>query len=132
MSSTAFTFDTEDLSVISALTQDAVFPATELRWDRKARRFALLVNRYRWETGARATQKERVILQGDVPSPANPPEGCNFCTRCPAVMDICKRIDPEYREVKPGRFVACHLHNDTADQTAGSEDHKSINKEKTP
>ncbi len=60
---------------------------------------------------------ERIILQGDVPSPANPPKGCNFCTRCPEVMEICREIDPEYREVRPGRFVACHLYNDT--QNAG-------------
>ncbi|HID66810.1 MAG TPA: ABC transporter ATP-binding protein [Roseibacterium sp.] len=53
---------------------------------------------------------ERVILQGDVPSPSNPPEGCNFCTRCPSVMDICRLDDPEMKEVRPGRFVACHLH----------------------
>jgi oligopeptide/dipeptide ABC transporter ATP-binding protein len=52
---------------------------------------------------------ERVILQGDVPSPSNPPVGCNFCTRCPAVMDICRVNDPEMKEVRPGRFVACHL-----------------------
>ncbi len=61
---------------------------------------------------ALATKKERVILQGDVPSPANPPKGCNFCTRCPAVMGICKTQEPEYREVEPGRFVACHNFND--------------------
>ncbi len=54
---------------------------------------------------------ERVILQGDVPSPSNPPQGCNFCTRCPAVMDICRSEDPEMKEVRPGRFVACHLHS---------------------
>jgi oligopeptide transport system ATP-binding protein len=80
---------------------------------------------------ARATQ--RILLQGDVPSPANPPDGCNFCTRCPSVMDICKRVEPEYREVQPGRFTACHLYNDisdTAGQTAGHEDDKSTNKEK--
>ena len=59
-----------------------------------------------------ATTKERVILQGDVPSPSNPPNGCNFCTRCPQVMDICKETEPEYREVKPGRFTACHLYNE--------------------
>lgn len=60
----------------------------------------------------------REILTGDVPSPANPPQGCNFCTRCPRVMDICREIDPEYREVAPGRYVACHLHNETAETTA--------------
>ncbi|MGI3186616.1 ABC transporter ATP-binding protein [Nioella aestuarii] len=53
----------------------------------------------------------RIILQGDVPSPSNPPQGCNFCTRCPKVMDICKQEDPEFREIEPGRFVACHLYN---------------------
>lgn len=61
---------------------------------------------------AMATQKERIILQGDVPSPSNPPNGCNFCTRCPKVMDICKQQEPEYREVKPGQFTACHLYNE--------------------
>ncbi|MBQ2260422.1 MAG: dipeptide ABC transporter ATP-binding protein [Loktanella sp.] len=65
-----------------------------------------------------ARSTERVILKGDVPSPSNPPKGCNFCTRCPAVMDICKQIDPEYRQVQPGRFVACHLFNETT-TTAG-------------
>ncbi len=62
---------------------------------------------------ALARKSERIILKGDVPSPSKPPKGCNFCTRCPAVMDICKQIEPEYREVKPGRFTACHLHNET-------------------
>lgn len=58
------------------------------------------------------TTDDRVILQGDVPSPSNPPQGCNFCTRCPAVMDICHQDEPEFREVSPGRFVACHHHTD--------------------
>lgn len=53
--------DSEDLAVLSSLTQDAVFPATEMKWDRKARRFALLLNRFRWEEGpARAVSPERV------------------------------------------------------------------------
>ncbi len=67
------------------------------------------------------TAKERIILQGDVPSPSNPPKGCNFCTRCPVVMDICKQQEPVTHEVQPGRFVACHLFNDTAGPTAGQE-----------
>ena len=54
---------------------------------------------------------ERIILKGDVPSPANPPRGCNFCTRCPEVMPVCREVDPATREVAPGRFVACHLHD---------------------
>jgi oligopeptide transport system ATP-binding protein len=63
--------------------------------------------------------RERIILKGDVPSPANPPTGCNFCTRCPKVLDICRRIEPTYREVQPGRFLACHLY-DQNNTTAGS------------
>ena len=62
---------------------------------------------------ALARNTNRIILQGDVPSPSNPPKGCNFCTRCPAMMDICKQVEPEYREVKPRQFAACHLYNET-------------------
>ena len=57
------------------------------------------------------TQRERIILQGDVPSPANPPKGCNFCTRCPVAEARCRQEEPEWREVAPGRFAACHLLN---------------------
>ncbi|NQT59262.1 MAG: dipeptide ABC transporter ATP-binding protein [Bacteroidetes bacterium] len=53
--------------------------------------------------------RERIVLQGDVPNPADPPPGCNFSTRCPKVMDICKEKEPEYREIVPGHFCACHL-----------------------
>jgi hypothetical protein len=53
--------DAEDLEVLASLTQDAVFPATEMQWDRKHRRFALLLNRFRWEEGpARTASPERV------------------------------------------------------------------------
>lgn len=54
-------------------------------------------------------QRKRIILKGEVPSPANPPSGCVFHTRCPLAIDICSQIEPEYREVNPGHFVACHL-----------------------
>jgi oligopeptide transport system ATP-binding protein len=65
-------------------------------------------------------QRRRIILTGDVPSPANPPTGCNFCTRCPRVMPVCREVEPAFREVEPGRFVACHLYDATTPQTAGS------------
>jgi oligopeptide transport system ATP-binding protein len=68
-----------------------------------------------------AAAKQRIVLQGDVPSPAHPPDGCNFCTRCPQVMDICRKIDPEYREVQPGRWAACHLHNDMSPAEVADE-----------
>lgn len=51
--------DSEDLTVIAALVQDAVFPAAEMRWDKKARRFALLLNRFRWEDADRAAKRKR-------------------------------------------------------------------------
>lgn len=60
--------------------------------------------------------KERVTLKGDVPSPANPPKGCNFCTRCPARAQVrqeknidCGLVEPGTVEVRPGHSVACHL-----------------------
>ena len=54
-------------------------------------------------------KRERIILQGDVPSPANPPSGCNFSTRCPLATEKCRIKVPEWRELQGGRFVACHL-----------------------
>ena len=57
------------------------------------------------------TSKQRVILEGDVPSPANPPKGCNFCTRCPVAEARCFETEPDWREVAPGHFAACHLLN---------------------
>jgi len=56
-----------------------------------------------------AENKDRTILIGDIPSPSNPPLGCNFNTRCPVATDICFKEEPEYREVKDKHWVACHL-----------------------
>jgi oligopeptide transport system ATP-binding protein len=56
-------------------------------------------------------KRERVILTGDVPSPADPPPGCPFHTRCPIAEDVCKQDVPEWRELRPEHWVACHLAN---------------------
>ncbi|GAB3057233.1 ABC transporter ATP-binding protein [Virgibacillus ainsalahensis] len=56
--------------------------------------------------------KDRVVLKGDVPSPANPPTGCAFHTRCPQVMEVCKTERPVFEEVEDNHFVACHLYGD--------------------
>lgn len=55
-------------------------------------------------------QKERVVLQGDVPSPSNPPAGCPFHTRCPQAMEVCSSVKPVLQEYEPGHYVACHLY----------------------
>jgi oligopeptide transport system ATP-binding protein len=55
-------------------------------------------------------KRERIILTGDVPSPINPPPGCHFHTRCPYVMDICRKIEPKFAAAHSGHYVACHLY----------------------
>jgi oligopeptide transport system ATP-binding protein len=52
-------------------------------------------------------KRKRIILEGDVPSPASPPKGCNFSTRCPVRMDICKEQEPEFKDAGGEHFVAC-------------------------
>ena len=55
-------------------------------------------------------RRERIVLQGSIPSPANPPKGCKFHTRCPYATERCKTEVPQQREVEPGHYVVCHLY----------------------
>lgn len=59
-----------------------------------------------------AAKRTRIILEGSIPSPSNPPPGCKFHTRCHEVMSVCKEVVPETREIEPGHIVKCHLYND--------------------
>lgn len=62
--------------------------------------------------------REEIILEGDIPSPSNPPSGCTFHTRCPFVMERCKQVVPQLEEIKPSHYVACHLYDaDMIDKT---------------
>ena len=63
----------------------------------------------------------RIILKGSIPSPANPPKGCKFHTRCEKCMEVCKYASPEWLEVEEGHFCACHLYNDSAAQQRAEE-----------
>jgi len=56
----------------------------------------------------KARNRQRILLKGDIPSPVNPPTGCVFNTRCPMATDICFKDTPEYLELNPNHFVACH------------------------
>jgi len=56
----------------------------------------------------RERKRKALVLEGEVPSPVNPPSGCVFHTRCPVADDLCSSAKPDYRELKPGHYVACH------------------------
>ncbi|OPZ70151.1 MAG: Oligopeptide transport ATP-binding protein OppF [Firmicutes bacterium ADurb.Bin467] len=53
---------------------------------------------------------DRILLKGSIPSPTKPPNGCKFHTRCEECMDICTRVAPDFREIEPGHYCACHLY----------------------
>lgn len=67
---------------------------------------------------------DRIILEGAIPSPANPPKGCKFHTRCSHCMEICKSVDPKFVELEEGHSVACHLYysEDLDESSEKSED----------
>lgn len=70
-------------------------------------------------TDQESLSKERIILEGNIPSPIKPPSGCKFHTRCYMACDKCKRVPPELREVEPGHFLACHFPEKKLDENGG-------------
>jgi oligopeptide/dipeptide ABC transporter ATP-binding protein len=66
------------------------------------------------------TKRERIVLSGDVPSPASPPSGCRFHTRCPAVMPVCSKVDPDMISMGQDHWVACHLYSPRAEADKAS------------
>jgi oligopeptide/dipeptide ABC transporter ATP-binding protein len=77
-------------------------------------------------------KRDRVVLQGDVPSPAAPPSGCRFHTRCPAVMPICATVDPPMLEVRRKHWVACHLYPEAISEATPSTSASPARPEPTP
>jgi peptide/nickel transport system ATP-binding protein len=64
----------------------------------------------------------RIILKGSIPSPANPPAGCKFHTRCEKCMEVCRFAAPEWKEVEPGHFCACHLYDNAEEKRRAEEE----------
>lgn len=67
-------------------------------------------------------KREQIILEGDVPSPVNPPTGCRLCTRCPYVLPICKEVEPNFVQVSEKHSVACHLFSSAINQPFNQEE----------
>ena len=65
---------------------------------------------------------QRIVLKGSIPSPANPPAGCKFHTRCEKCMEVCKYAQPKWKEIEPGHFCACHLFNDAQENEEAAEE----------
>ena len=71
-------------------------------------------------TDPESLTKERILLEGNIPSPIKPPAGCKFHTRCFMACDKCKVVPPGLKEVKPGHFVACHFAEERKVDEAGN------------
>ena len=106
-----YLFISHDLSVVEHIsdTIGVMYLGNLVETGDKAKIFANPMHPY---TKALLSAKmNRIILKGDIPSPANPPSGCKFRTRCQYCMDVCEKEVPQFREYEPGHRVACHLYS---------------------
>lgn len=118
-----YIFISHDLSVVKHISDDVgvMYLGNIVEYGSKERIFSNTLHPYTKALFSAVpvpnphVKMNRIMLKGDIPSPVNPPKGCKFHTRCEHCMEICSRIAPEYREVEPGHFCACHLYNDDAD-----------------
>lgn len=121
----AYIFITHDLSVVKHISDDigVMYLGSMVEYASKKQIFENTLHPYTKALFSAVpvpdphVKMNRIILQGDIPSPVHPPKGCKFHTRCGECMEICKKIRPEFREVEKGHFCACHLY-DTDEQKA--------------
>ncbi len=117
-----YIFISHDLSVVKHISDDVgvMYLGTMVEYGPKERIFENTLHPYTKALFSAVpvpnphAKMNRIILKGDIPSPVNPPAGCKFHTRCSRCMEICEKVAPEYREVEPGHFCACHLYNPDA------------------
>lgn len=114
-----YIFISHDLSVVKHISDEVgvMYLGTMMEYGTKERIFNNTLHPYTKALFSAVpvpnphVKMDRVILQGDIPSPVNPPKGCKFHTRCEKCKEICKYIPPIYKEVEPEHFCACHLYN---------------------
>lgn len=121
----AYVFITHDLSVVKHISDDigVMYLGNMVEYASKKEIFENTLHPYTKALFSAVpipdphVKMNRIVLEGDIPSPVNPPKGCRFHTRCGSCTEVCKKYVPEYREVTAGHFCACHLY-DTEEQLA--------------
>ena len=115
-----YVFISHDLSVVKHISDEVgvMYLGTMVEYGSKEKIFSNTLHPYTKALFSAVpvpnphVKMNRVILKGDIPSPVNPPKGCKFHTRCEHCMEICKTVEPTYREVEAGHFCACHLYDE--------------------
>lgn len=115
----AYVFISHDLSVVEHISDDVgvMYLGNMVEFAPKKELFAHPMHPYTQALLSAvpvpdpSVKMNRIMLKGDIPSPANPPKGCKFHTRCSKCMDVCSEVEPEFREYGDGHSVACHLYN---------------------